>query len=168
MVIACGLVCAAAFASAPVAFAAPGMAFSQVAGSPFAVGGTAPASLAFSPDGTLLVAANSTSNTVTVSSVATSGVLSQLGAPTPTGVTPLSVAFNHDGTLLAVANSGSNTVSVFTVSTGGSLAPVAGSPFATGGVGPRTVAFSPTGGLLVAGNFGSHCFRCSRSTEAAC
>jgi DNA-binding beta-propeller fold protein YncE len=139
---------------APAALAAPVMA--PVAGSPFPTGSVSdPISVAFSPSGGLLVAANDNENTVSVFSVSAAGALAPLaGSPVATGQTPSSAAFSPDGRWLGVANFADNSVSVYGVSAAGALTPVAGSPFATG-TGPFTVAFSASSGQLATANSGS-------------
>jgi hypothetical protein len=79
--------------------------------------GSEPASVAFSPDGTLLATANFGTSTVSVFQVAASGQLTAVTQTvTPsTGSEPYSLAFSPDGTLLATANLNASTVSMFTV-----------------------------------------------------
>ncbi len=96
-------------------------ALTAVSGSPFTTG-SGPASVAFSPSGTLLATGNTgligfpglTGNTVSVFSVASDGALTQVsGSPFTTGNGPESVAFSPSGGLLAAANNVDSTVSVF-------------------------------------------------------
>jgi 6-phosphogluconolactonase len=136
---------------ASVATAAPAPVFTEVSGSPF-VTGNDPEAVAFSPDGGLLVSANSgADNNLSVFSVSSSGALSEVpGSPVPTGNEPVAVAFSPNGELLAAANEGDDTVSMFAVSPTGTLAQI-GSPVATGSD-PIAVAFNPGGGLLAIGN----------------
>jgi 6-phosphogluconolactonase len=136
---------------APAALAAPVL--TPVVGSPFATGSASdPISVAFSPSGALLAAANDSENTVSMFSVSASGALSAVaGSPFATGNVPTSAAFSPNGQLLAVTNIGDGTVSVFSVSAAGALAPAPGSPFATGNT-PLSVAFNPSGALLATGN----------------
>ena len=128
-------------------------ALKAVAGSPFSTGtgqsGTF--SVAFSPGGALLAAANANTDTVSVFSISSStGSLSQVpGSPFAAGGEPESVAFSPDGGLLAVANVLDGTVSVFAVSGSGALTEVSGSPFIVGSE-ANSVAFSSDGGLLAA------------------
>jgi 6-phosphogluconolactonase (cycloisomerase 2 family) len=143
---ACGLFGASA------ATAAPAPAFTEVAGSPF-VTGNSPESVAFSPDGGLIVSANSgEGDNLSVFSVSSSGGLSEVpGSPVQTGNDPDAVAFSPNGELLANANEEDDTVSMFAVSPAGGLTEVPGSPFPTGSD-PVSVAFSPGGGFLATGN----------------
>jgi 6-phosphogluconolactonase (cycloisomerase 2 family) len=112
-----------------------------VAGSPFATGGLADGygiSLATTPDDKFLIAANLSSENLTVYSIAANGALSPVaGSPFPAGpggeldgikVTP-------DGKFLAVARPLVNSVSMFGISGLGGLTPVPGSPFPAGGAG---------------------------------
>jgi 6-phosphogluconolactonase (cycloisomerase 2 family) len=124
---------------------------SQVTGSPFATG-RLPESVAFSPDGKLLVTANTNDGDLSIFSVGAGGALTPLSSPSMgAGSDPQAVAFSPTGTLLAVADGDTNTVSVFTVSSDGTLTALGGSPFATGKL-PLSVAFSPGGGLLAVAN----------------
>ena len=50
------------------------------------------------------------------------------------------IALSEDKKRLFAVNSGSNTIAVFNVGTDGSLAPVMGSPFASGGINPTSVS----------------------------
>jgi 6-phosphogluconolactonase (cycloisomerase 2 family) len=129
-------------------------ALTDVPGSPFAAGTISPSSVAFSPNGKLLVAVDQGNAKVFVYSVAANGALTQVGAPMTVPNYPAEVAFSPTGgAVAAVSASGSNPghVSVFTVDAGGDLAPVTGSPFTTG-VGAQSIAFSSDGGLLATAN----------------
>jgi DNA-binding beta-propeller fold protein YncE len=142
-----------ALAGAPGALAQP--VFGQAAGSPFATG-IDPVSSAFSPDGSLLAAANPSDGSISVFADDPDGALTQAGgSPYAIGSTPESVAFSPSGGLLATADQGSNSASVFSVSSSGALTPVAGSPYAAGDS-PLSVAFSPSGRLLATANFGDN------------
>ncbi len=125
--------------------------FTEVSGSPF-VTGNGPEAVAFSPDGGLLVSANSgAGDNLSVFSVSSGGALSEVpGSPVPTGNDPVAVAFSPNGALLAAANEGDDTLSMFSVSPTGTLTQI-GSPVATGSD-PIAVAFDPSGGLLAIGN----------------
>jgi hypothetical protein len=105
-------------------------ALTPVSGSPFTTG-VGLMSVAFSPSGRLLAAANAgdkgVGSTVSVFSVNVStGALTPVsGSPFATGAGPVSVAFSPSGGLLAAANGTANTVSVFSV---GLPSAVIGSP----------------------------------------
>lgn len=89
------------------AFASSALGFGQVPGSPFAIG-SAPSSVAFSPDGGPLATANYVpTGSVSVFSVnQMTGALSAVpGSPFATGSEPFSVAFSPGGGLLATAKS---------------------------------------------------------------
>jgi hypothetical protein len=104
-----------------------------VPGSPFATGGVGDGtgiSLTATPDDKLLVAANGSSMTITVFSIAANGSLSQVpGSPFPSGAPgPLVDAkVTPDGKFLAVSSVPGN-LSMFTISATGALAPVPGFP----------------------------------------
>ncbi len=126
------------------------------------VGGPAPdpyaGSVAFSPSGAFLAAANREGatpeggNTVSMFSVGSSGALTPVsGSPFTVGFQPTSISFNPSGNLLAVTAgplggpAGPSELYVFSVSSSGSLTPVAGSPYS---VSASQVLFSPSGNLL--------------------
>jgi 6-phosphogluconolactonase len=148
-----------------LAFAGSALAFQQVPGSPFAIGGrSVPFSVAFSPNGRLLATADGIDGApaanIAVFSVndATGALTPVPGSPFPpgSGGGPYSVTFNPAGTLLATANDTfPGAVSVFAVSAEGALTEIPGSPFVTGGNASQSVAFSPDGKLLAASNFDS-------------
>jgi 6-phosphogluconolactonase (cycloisomerase 2 family) len=131
--------CWLAAASAASA-AAP--AFAQVSGSPFTTLGSA--GMAFSPDGSMLVEADSQGNELVVYSVAAHGALSQLS--TTSIENPQAVTFNPAGTLLAVAGGNSGDVAIFSVGAGGALSQVSEPSLNVNGA--ADVAFSPDGTLL--------------------
>ena len=124
-------------------------------GSPVSPGaGTNPGSVAFSPDGAVLVTANSGGHDLSEYTVSSGGVLTAL-ATVPVGSTnhPTAVAFNAAGTLLAVADANDN-VSVFSVDPiTHALTEVSGSPFTIGSnLATRGLAFSPSGSWLAVMN----------------
>jgi 6-phosphogluconolactonase (cycloisomerase 2 family) len=124
----------------------------EIPGSPFPAGG-GPVGIAAAQPG-LLYIANSQSNNVTGYILdPNTGVPTPLpGSPFPAGTSPSSIEVapaiypNPAGgaTLVIVTNQGSNNVSVYSVAGNGALAPVPGSPFATG-AGPSS---SATGNAL--------------------
>jgi 6-phosphogluconolactonase (cycloisomerase 2 family) len=134
---------------------------SPVAGSPFA-SGYAPNSVAFSPSGDLLAAADSGGGTISTFNVSATGQLSPVSGSPFANANVVSVAFSPSGTLLAAADESANAVSVFAVSSTGQLTAVQGSPFSTG-VGtdlafdsePVLVQFSPDGDLLAVADEGN-------------
>jgi 6-phosphogluconolactonase (cycloisomerase 2 family) len=108
-----------------------------------------PQSVAFSPRGGLLAAADAAADAVAMFSVSPTGALTRL-TPAGTGDKPMSVAFNHDGSLLATANAAEGSVSVFRVSAAGDL--TSAGPDTKTGSGSQAVAFSPRDPLLVTAN----------------
>ena len=104
-----------------------------VAGSPFATGGVAGGvgmSLTATPDDQFLIAANGSSRTVTVFSIAANGSLSQVaGSPFPSGAggALASAKVTSDGKFLAISWAPGN-ISVFSISATGGLTLVPGSP----------------------------------------
>ncbi|MGI8493569.1 MAG: bifunctional YncE family protein/alkaline phosphatase family protein [Acidimicrobiales bacterium] len=92
--------------------------------------GDGPAGIALSPDGRLLVVADSASDQVSVLPVAPDGTLGavhqidvRLAPDAPLGTSPLSVAFSSDGRWLYTALAGLNAVEVFAVH-GASVTPI--------------------------------------------
>jgi hypothetical protein len=100
-----------------------------------------PITVACSLASEIAVAANSTTNNISVYAVdPTTGALSPVpGSPFATGATPKSVAIDATGQYVLVANNGASNISVYSINTtNGFLTPVTGSPFATG-TGPTGV-----------------------------
>jgi WD40 repeat protein len=100
------------------------------------------ASVAFSPDGTLLASAGSADKTIKLWNVATGEVVRTLVGHTGSVA---SVAFSPDGTLLA-SGSGDNTVRLWDVASGTVRRTLSGHTFLI-----NEVAFSPSGRLLASG-----------------
>jgi 6-phosphogluconolactonase (cycloisomerase 2 family) len=128
-------------------------ALSQVTDSPFQTG-YAPWDVQFSPDGSLLVTADSLQGggAVSVFSVGSGGALSQVsGSPFPSVSDTQIVTFSPSGDLLAAAGLNSQSVGVFGVGSDGTLTSVAGSPYTVNGTEseyPNDLAFSPDGEFL--------------------
>lgn len=108
-------------------------ALTVVPGSPFAtggLGGTVGISLTATPDEKFLIAANGSSRTITVFSIAANGSLSQItGSPFSSGAmgSLVNAKVTSDGKFLAVTSAPGN-IWMFTISTAGALAPVPGFP----------------------------------------
>lgn len=114
-------------------------------------GSAQPIAVAFSPNGSLLATANSSSNNVTLFTV-TNGVLNS-GTPyaLPAGsVQPGQIAFSPDGSLLAVLNKSSGNIVLFQVS--GGVLSGATSYTITGGALAQAFAFSPSGAYVATVN----------------
>lgn len=77
------------------------------------------------------------------------------GAPLPVGASPEGIAITPDGRRAYVATSQTPGVRGFTIGAGGSLTPVAGSPFASGGINTTGVAVTPAGDRLLVTNRGT-------------
>jgi 6-phosphogluconolactonase len=118
-------------------------------------------SVAFNPNGNLLVVADWLSDLVSVFTVEES-----TGAVTPvtqspasnaqTGGYPYDAVFSPLGGLLAVSNQDSGTISLYTVDEStGALTPDPQSPASNAitGASPVSLAFSPSGGLIATANF---------------
>ena len=117
-------------------------ALTLVPGSPFATGGTGGGegiSLACTPDGKFVIAANALSSNISVFSVAANGALTPiLGSPFACGFFPDGIKVSSDGRFLAVAlpSEGAGSVQMFSISSSGALALVG--TFADGGTGTAT------------------------------
>ncbi len=111
-------------------------------GSPFAAG-VEPIEVLVDPTDGFLYATNDNAENIAGFAIDGSGALTPLaGSPFASDATgPAGLAQDPAGSFLFVANggfSGSADVSVFTRAGDGSIAPIAGSPFATGGTGDAT------------------------------
>jgi len=117
-------------------------ALTPVAGSPPDPSAT---SVAFSPSGAFLAAANESGDSISIFSVSPSGALTPVTAsPFTLDTKPASVVFSPSGELLEV--SAGESVYVFSVASSGALTATAGSPYAVKGA--SRAAFSPAGNLL--------------------
>lgn len=126
--------------------------------------GTAPRAIAISRDTRFLYVANGGSDSVTVFSIGTAGVLTLVpqatGSPNPVaagGSSPIALTISPTGRFLYVANSTSNTVTAFQIETSGLLTqvPPAGpgtNPVSVSGTGPTALAMSSTGRFLYVTN----------------
>jgi 6-phosphogluconolactonase len=130
--------------------------------------GTSPRALAISQDSRFLYVANSGSDSVTVFSIGTAGVLTRVpqttGNSNPVaagGSAPIAVTTSSPGRFLYVANSTSNTVTAFQIETSGLLTqvPPAGpgtNPISVSGTGPTALAMSSNGQFLYVTNGASN------------
>src|SRR2546425_1916244 len=106
-----------------------------VSGSPFATGGSATIagmSLAATPNGQFLYAGNADSSNISAFRIASNGVLTPIGPPTPAGGTPDGIKVSPNGQFLGVALPSSDSVAMFRIRSTGALVAVSGSPFAAG------------------------------------
>jgi 6-phosphogluconolactonase (cycloisomerase 2 family) len=117
-------------------------AFDQISGSPFT--GAGDTGMAYSPNGSLLVEANTETNGLAVYSVASNGTLTPVSGSPFAATGPQTVTFNPAGTLLAVTGGDGGTVSIYSVAADGTLTED-GSPTNNGAA---DTAFSPNGTLL--------------------
>ena len=85
----------------------------------------------------------------------TTGALTTVGTPVPTGTSPYGLVGSPDGLHVYVVNETSNSISAYAVdSASGTLTQVPGSPFAAG-TDPQALAFDPTGTHLYVVNSGA-------------
>jgi 6-phosphogluconolactonase len=131
----------------------------EIAGSPFAAGGTYPWCLAAHPSGKFLYALNFASRDISILSIdaATGALVTAPVSPCPTGgVSPSWIAVEPAGKFLYVTDSAANNVAAFAVDAAtGDLTPVAGSPF-TAEIYPAGLAIDPSGKFVYAACAGSH------------
>ncbi|PYJ08196.1 MAG: hypothetical protein DMF06_13450 [Verrucomicrobia bacterium] len=125
-----------------------------LAGSPFDTGAANP--IAFAMDSTGRFFTTTDTNDVRIFT-SSSGVLSSVtGNPFPTGTTAHRFGIIHPNqNFYLLAGSNNNTVGVFRISGIGAattLAPVAGSPFGTGGTTANALAINQTGSVLYLAN----------------
>ena len=130
--------------------------------------GTTPRAISISQDSRFLYVANSGSDSVTIFSIGTAGVLTRVppttGNPNPAaagGSAPIALATPQTGRFLYVANSASNTVTAFQIETSGLLTtvPPAGpgtNPISVSGTNPTALAMSPNGQFLYVTNGASN------------
>ncbi len=130
--------------------------------------GTTPRALVISQDSRFLYVANSGSDSVTVFSIGTAGLLTRVppttANPNPVaagGSAPIALTTSSPGRFLYVANSTSNTVTAFQIETSGLLTqvPPAGpgtNPVSISGTGPTALAMSPNGQFLYVTNGASN------------
>jgi 6-phosphogluconolactonase len=113
-----------------------------------------PASIAIDPKGSYLYAANSAANSISIYSIASSGLLTEVPQ------SPLADAFQHPislvldstGSYLYAANQGSNNVATYSITSGtGFPVEVTDSPFATE-TEPSFLAVDPNSKYLFVGN----------------
>jgi 6-phosphogluconolactonase len=118
-----------------------------LSGSPYAAGPGVQA-VAIHPSKKFLYAANSGSSDVSLFTLDSNGVPTEVTPRTPVGTTPTLMVMDSGGAFLYVANSGSNNISVFSIDGGsGALSAVAGSPFLIG-LFPLNMKLSPSGNVL--------------------
>lgn len=122
--------------------------------------GVNPYGLAINSAGTYLYAANSTSNSLSVFTIDSAGVLAQVqGSPINNGYTdPRAMIFDPSGKYLYVANQGSNNVAVYSISSTGlpeALTTSTTTNAFTTETSPSFLANDPSGKYLLVGNQGS-------------
>lgn len=129
----------------------------ELAGSPFAAGGTM-AGITIDSKGQFLYAADSTNNKIASFSIQANGVLTSVaGSPFATDLGPGAITLDATGSFLFSANSAGADVSVFKISAG-ALTPVTGSPFSLVNLGnplPSFLVVDTSNTFLYVGNQGT-------------
>jgi 6-phosphogluconolactonase len=107
--------------------------------------------------GRFAYAANAGDNTISVYSIdSTTGALTAVGTPVPTGSSPYAILGSPDGQHVYVVNQTTNNISAYGVNgTTGGLTQIAGSPYVAG-THPQALAFDPTGSYLYVANSGTN------------
>ncbi len=117
--------------------------------------GPAVQSIAIHPSKMFLYAANSGESDVSLFTISSVGVLTEVTPRTVTGTAPTLLAMDSAGSFLYVANSGTNNISVFSIdASSGQLTPVGGSPFPIG-IAPLNMKLAPSGNVLYVTGGGS-------------
>src|SRR5579859_596244 len=117
-------------------------------GSPFAVSGATPVSVAVDPNGRFLYVVNNGSDNVSVYAIDDStGALTAAGLPAATASGPDSVAVDPTDRFLYVANLAANSVSAYAIGSTGLLTQLGDSPFSIGAV-QSSLRIDPAGKYL--------------------
>jgi len=130
-------------------------------GAPFPSDGINPNGLAIDPSGTYLYAANTSSASISIFTIGSSGALSEVPSSpiADTYTAPANLILDPTGTYLYVANQGSNNVAVYSISSSTGLPTVLTSSTTTGAFStegnPSFLASDPNGEFLFVGNQGS-------------
>jgi 6-phosphogluconolactonase (cycloisomerase 2 family) len=113
-----------------------------------------PAGLAIDPKGAYLYTANASASSISIYSIASSGLLTQV-PQSPLADTqqhPVALILDPTGSFLYVANSGSNNISTYSITSGtGFPVAITDSPFASE-TDPAFLAIDPNGKYLYVGN----------------
>ncbi len=118
----------------------------QLTGSPISAG-QAVQSILVHPSKNFLYTANAGENDVSLYTISSAGVLTEVTPRTLVGTAPTLLAMDSAGSFLYVANSGSYNISVFSISAStGALSPV-GAPFPIGMI-PINMALAASGNVL--------------------
>ena len=123
--------------------------------------GLNPSGLVIDPKGSYLYTGNSSSNSISIFSISSTGGLTPV-AQSPINdsyTSPLSLTFDPTGTYLYVANEGSANVTVFSISSSTGLPAILTTSTTTGAFStepnPSFLAFDPKGKYLFVGNQGT-------------
>ena len=130
-------------------------------GAAFPSEGINPNGLAIDPSGTYLYAANTSSASISIFTIGSSGALSEVPSSplADTYTAPVNLILDPTGAFLYVANQGSNNVAVYSISSSTGLPTVLTSSTTTGAFStegnPSFLASDPNGEFLFVGNQGS-------------
>jgi 6-phosphogluconolactonase (cycloisomerase 2 family) len=130
-------------------------------GAAFPSEGINPNGLAIDPSGTYLYAANTSSASISIFTIGSSGALSEVPSSplADTYTAPVNLTLDPTGAFLYVANQGSNNVAVYSISSSTGLPTVLTSSTTTGAFStegnPSFLASDPNGEFLFVGNQGS-------------
>jgi 6-phosphogluconolactonase len=130
-------------------------------GAAFPSDGINPNGLAIDPSGTYLYAANTSSASISIFTIGSSGALSEVPSSplADTYTAPVNLILDPTGTFLYVANQGSNNVAAYSISSSTGLPTVLTTSTTTGAFStegnPSFLASDPNGEFLFVGNQGS-------------
>jgi 6-phosphogluconolactonase len=130
-------------------------------GAAFPSDGINPNGLAIDPTGTYLYAANTSSASISIFTIGSSGALSEVPSSplADTYTAPVNLILDPTGTFLYVANQGSNNVAAYSISSSTGLPTVLTTSTTTGAFStegnPSFLASDPNGEFLFVGNQGS-------------
>ncbi|HYL13302.1 MAG TPA: beta-propeller fold lactonase family protein [Terriglobales bacterium] len=125
-------------------------ALSIMSGSPFATGNS-PSAVTVHPSKKFAYVTNAADATVSLYTIGTSGVLTEVMPRVATGTNPTALTVDPGGSFLFAANAGSNSISVYSInSSTGALSEISGSPFPA--TSPRGLVVTPSGKFLYAAN----------------
>jgi|HubBroStandDraft_5_1064220.scaffolds.fasta_scaffold105032_1 6-phosphogluconolactonase len=115
-------------------------------GSPFTIGPT-PQSAVVHPSGNFLYIANAGQSDISLFTIASNGVPTEVTPRVPTGTTPLLLAMDSAGTFLYAANAFSNNIYSYSIDSKSGALTVVGAPQGIG-LSPLNMKLSPDGNFL--------------------
>jgi 6-phosphogluconolactonase len=115
-------------------------------GSPFTVG-QSPQSVSVHPSGKFLYVANAGQSTISLFTLSSTGVPTEVTPRAQTGTTPLFLVMDPTGKFLFAANAFSNNIYMYSIDSGSGALTLIGNP-ASVGLSPLNMKLSPSGNVL--------------------